>query len=106
MSAASADVLVFYGATGDLAFKKIFPALQRLTAVGALEMPVIGVAKSGTTLPDRVTRARESVVKHRGGVDEAAFAKLVSRLRSPPSRVEPALPATPSPGTIRSQAWS
>jgi glucose-6-phosphate 1-dehydrogenase len=78
--ASPADALVFFGATGDLAYKKIFPALQALTRRGRLEVPIVGVAKSGWSLPQLVERARKSVIEH-GGVDEAAFAKLTQRLR-------------------------
>src|SRR5689334_8094449 len=74
------DALVFFGATGDLAYKKIFPALQALTRRGRLDVPVIGVAKSGWALPQLVERARASVTEY-GGLDEAAFAKLTARLR-------------------------
>jgi glucose-6-phosphate 1-dehydrogenase len=77
---APSDALVFFGATGDLAAKQIFPALQALARRGKLEMPVVGVAKSGWTLGQLVEHARLSVQTH-GGLDEAAFAKLVSRLR-------------------------
>ncbi len=81
MSAPKADALVFYGATGDLAFKKIFPALQSMVRRGVLDVPVIGVARQGWTLADLQNRARESVVAHGGGVDEVAFPKLLSLLR-------------------------
>jgi glucose-6-phosphate 1-dehydrogenase len=81
VKAAPADALVFYGATGDLAFKKVFPALQKLVAQGALDVPIIGVAKGGGTLADFRARARASVTEHGGGVDEEAFPKLVERLR-------------------------
>ena len=60
--------------------KRIFPALQALTRRGRLEVPVVGVAKSGWTLPQLIERARSSVTEH-GGLDEAAFAKLAARLR-------------------------
>ncbi len=80
MSSDHSDALVFFGATGDLVYKQIFPALQALARRGRLEVPVIGVAKSGWTLEQLQARARESLEKH-GGVDEAAFAKLLSRLR-------------------------
>jgi glucose-6-phosphate 1-dehydrogenase len=75
-----ADALVFFGATGDLAYKKIFPALQSMARRGRLDFPVVGVAKSGWTLAQLVERARASLAEH-GGVDEAAFATLVQRLR-------------------------
>jgi glucose-6-phosphate 1-dehydrogenase len=74
------DALVFFGATGDLAYKKIFPALQNLIQHGHLDVPVIGVAKAGWTLEQLQARARDSIEKH-GGVDQDAFAKLVNLLR-------------------------
>ena len=74
------DALVFFGATGDLAYKQIFPALQALARRGRLEVPIIGVAKSGWTLEQLQARARKSLEEH-GGVDEAAFARLITRLR-------------------------
>lgn len=74
------DALVFFGATGDLAFKKIFPALQAMTQSGRLRVPVIGVAKSGLDLEGFRARARASLEAH-GGVDEAAFSQLVRSLR-------------------------
>ncbi len=77
---AKSDALVFFGATGDLAYKKVFPAIQYLIQHGHLDVPIIGVAKSGWTLEQLRERARDSLAKH-GGVDEAAFAKLVARLR-------------------------
>jgi len=76
-----ADALVFFGATGDLAYKKIFPALQALARRGRLEMPVVGVAKSGWTLAQLIDRARKSLVEYGGGVDEEAFAKLTKQMR-------------------------
>jgi len=74
-----ADALVFFGATGDLAFQKIFPALQALTRRGHLDIPVIGVAKPEWTIDQLRARARESVTAH-GGVDGDAFGRLASRL--------------------------
>ena len=75
------DALVFFGASGDLAYKKIFPALQAMAKRGKLDFPVVGVAKSGWTLDQLVERARASVAEHGGGEDKNAFATLVSRLR-------------------------
>ena len=75
------DALVFFGATGDLAFKKIFPALVALAKKGRLDIPVVGVAKAGWQLPQLIERARNSLKEHGGGVDEEAFAKLVKGLR-------------------------
>ena len=74
------DALVFFGASGDLAYKKIFPALQSMTRRGELDLPVVGVARSGWTCDQLVERARASVTDH-GGLDEKAFAVLASRLR-------------------------
>ena len=74
------DAFVFFGATGDLAHKKIFPALQNMVKQGALHVPVIGVAKSGWTIDQLRDRARDGITKFGGGVDEAAFAKLCELL--------------------------
>jgi glucose-6-phosphate 1-dehydrogenase len=74
------DALVFFGATGDLAYKKIFPALQGMVAHGHLDVPVIGVAKAGWTLEQFKARARDSVQKH-GGLVPAAFDRLLTLLR-------------------------
>jgi glucose-6-phosphate 1-dehydrogenase len=74
------DALVFFGATGDLANKKIFPALQSLAKRGELNVPVIGVAKSGWNLDQLKQHAKESVEQH-GGLDSEGFAKLMSLLR-------------------------
>ena len=76
---ALSDALVLFGATGDLAYKQIFPSLQQMIRRGNLNAPVIGVAKAGWTLDQLRKRARESLEKH-GGVDEAAFAKLMQLL--------------------------
>src|SRR6266576_3600966 len=70
----------FFGATGDLAYKKIFPALQAMIKRGHLDVPVIGVAKSGWNLEQLRARAHDSLEKH-GGVDPAAFEKLCGLLR-------------------------
>lgn len=80
MTTPHSDALVFFGATGDLAHKKIFPALQAMIKRGHLDMPVIGVAKSGWNLDQLRARALDSLEKH-GGVDAAAFEKLSSLLR-------------------------
>jgi glucose-6-phosphate 1-dehydrogenase len=74
------DAFVFFGATGDLAYKKIFPALQSMVKRGHLNVPVIGVAKAGWTLEQFRARAHDSLEKH-GGVDPAAFEKLLGLLR-------------------------
>jgi glucose-6-phosphate 1-dehydrogenase len=80
MSASHSDTLVFFGATGDLAYKKIFPALQAMVKRGTLNVPVIGVAKAGWNLEQLKARAKDSVEKH-GGLDPAAFDKLCGLLR-------------------------
>jgi len=74
------DALVFFGATGDLAYKEVFPALQGLVEQRRLDIPVIGVARSGWDLERLRARARDSLEQH-GGVDPDAFAKLSSLLR-------------------------
>ena len=73
------DAFVFFGATGDLAYKKVFPSLQSMVQHGRLNVPVIGVAKAGWGLPQFIERIRKSLEDHAsGGVDQAAFAKLCS----------------------------
>jgi glucose-6-phosphate 1-dehydrogenase len=74
------DALVFFGATGDLAYKKIFPALQAMVKRGHLNVPVIGVAKAGWNLDQLRARAHDSLEKH-GGVDPQAFERLSGLLR-------------------------
>ena len=78
---APSDAFVFFGATGDLAYKKIFPALQGMARRGRLEVPVVAVAKSGWTIEQLHERAKKSLEEHGGGVDHAAFGKLVARLQ-------------------------
>jgi glucose-6-phosphate 1-dehydrogenase len=73
------DALVFFGATGDLAYKKIFPALQGLVGRDRLDIPVVGVAKSGWTREQLVERARASVTEN-GGLDPEAFPRLAAQL--------------------------
>ena len=80
MSTSHSDALVFFGATGDLAYKKIFPSLQAMVKRGHLNVPVIGVAKAGWNLDQLRARAKDSLEKH-GGLDHAAFEKLVGLLR-------------------------
>ena len=76
----AADAFVFFGATGDLAYKKIFPALQALARAGRLDMPVIGVARAGWTLDKLRERMRDSL-RENGGIDEKAAALLSERLQ-------------------------
>lgn len=80
MSDSHSDALVFFGATGDLAYKKIFPALQAMVKRGHLSAPVIGVAKSGWDLERFRARARDSVETH-GGLDPPSFDRLCGLLR-------------------------
>ena len=77
---AVSDALVLFGASGDLAFKKIFPALQAMAKRGALPATVLGVARSGWTLEQMVARVRDSVAAS-GRFDDQAFATLASRIR-------------------------
>ncbi|WP_130618968.1 glucose-6-phosphate dehydrogenase [Dyella amyloliquefaciens] len=80
MSVTPSDALVFFGATGDLAYKMIFPALQALIKAGELRMPVIGVAHGGMTLDQLRERARSSLKEH-GGIHADAFEQLASQLQ-------------------------
>jgi glucose-6-phosphate 1-dehydrogenase len=80
MSNQHSDALVFFGATGDLAYKKIFPALQAMVKRGNLNVRVIGVAKAGWKLDQLRVRAKDSLEKH-GGLDPAAFQKLSGLLQ-------------------------
>jgi len=80
MNNIKSDALVFCGASGDLAYKKIFPALQSMIKRGHLDVPIVGVAMSGWGLDQLRARAQESLEKH-GGLDRAAFQKLNSLLR-------------------------
>ena len=84
MADGHSDALVFYGITGDLAYKKIFPALQAMVKRGQLNVPVVGVARSPWTVDQLRERARDSLEKH-GGVDPAAFEKLSRLLRYVPA---------------------
>jgi glucose-6-phosphate 1-dehydrogenase len=79
-NSAHSDTLVFFGATGDLAYKKVFPALQAMVKRGNLSVPVIGVAKAGWGLDQLKARAKDSLEKH-GGLDSEAFDKLCNLLR-------------------------
>jgi glucose-6-phosphate 1-dehydrogenase len=74
----ASDALVFFGATGDLAFKKIFPALHAMVKRGRLDVPVVGVARR--PVEEFQSRLKESLEKH-GGLDAAAFAKLSGLVR-------------------------
>jgi glucose-6-phosphate 1-dehydrogenase len=80
MTAVRSDALVFFGATGDLAYKKVFPAIQAMVKRGHLNVPVIGVAKAGWNLDQLKARAKDSLEKH-GGLDAGAWEKLSGLLR-------------------------
>jgi glucose-6-phosphate 1-dehydrogenase len=74
------DALVLFGATGDLAYKEIFPALQALVRRNALALPIVGVGRSARSLDELRARVRDSL-EHRDGVDRDAFDKLSRQLR-------------------------
>jgi glucose-6-phosphate 1-dehydrogenase len=80
MTTAQSDAFIFFGATGDLAYKQIFPALQGLIRHEGFNLPIIGVAKAGWTLDQLKARAKDSLEVH-GGIDQAAFEKLIGLLR-------------------------
>jgi len=80
MTTLPSDAFVFFGATGDLAYKKIFPALQSLIKSGDIDFPIIGVARAGWNLDQLRERAHDSL-EHYGGVDPDAFAKLSNLLQ-------------------------
>ena len=74
------DAFVFFGASGDLAYKKIFPALHNMVRHGTLKGPVIGVAKSGWGIDQLRERARNSIHEHGDGVEDEAFTRLLQIL--------------------------
>jgi glucose-6-phosphate 1-dehydrogenase len=74
------DALVFFGVTGDLVRKQIFPALQSMIRHGSLDLPIIGIARSARDVDELRAQVCESLERH-GGVDADAFAKLSARLR-------------------------
>jgi len=76
----ASDAFVFFGATGDLAYKKIFPALQAMVKRGELDAPIIGVARAGWNVDTLRGRARDSI-EHNGAVDGPSFDKLAGLLR-------------------------
>jgi glucose-6-phosphate 1-dehydrogenase len=81
MSEPDSDALVLFGASGDLAHKKLFPSLYKLTKRGLLNMPVVGVSLSGWNLEQLIAHARDGIETFGGGVDETVFAKLRGMLR-------------------------
>ena len=81
MHTTKADALVFFGATGDLAFKKIFPALQSMEQIKFLDVPIMAVTRGGRRKEDLLDRIRKSLETHGGGIDEIAFGRLADRLQ-------------------------
>lgn len=79
MQSKQSDALVFFGATGDLAYKKIFPSLQAMISKGFLHCPVVCVAKAGWNLEQMKARAKDSLENH-GGLDQESFDKLCRSL--------------------------
>src|SRR6202043_701478 len=79
MNIPHSGAFVFFGATGDLALKKIFPSLQAMVKRGHLNVPVIGVARSAKNVDELMARVRASLEQH-GGLDPAAFEKLSALL--------------------------
>src|SRR5277367_6365357 len=80
MTQQESDAFVFFGATGDLAYKQIFPALYAMVRKGSFHIPIIGMARAGWDLDKLKERARDSV-QHSGNFDEAEFSKLAALLR-------------------------
>src|SRR5277367_4177686 len=80
MPALESDAFVFFGATGDLAYKKIFPALYAMIHRDGLDIPIIGMARAGWSIDKLRDRARESV-QQAGDFEPACFAKLSAQLR-------------------------
>jgi glucose-6-phosphate 1-dehydrogenase len=80
MSTRESDAFVFFGATGDLAYKKIFPALYAMVHRSGLSIPIIGMARGGWTLDKLTQRARDSI-QHDGNFEAGCFEKLAAQLR-------------------------
>jgi len=79
-SAAASDALVIFGVTGDLAYKQIFPALHAMIRRGRLDVPILGMARAGSSLDELRARAKASI-EEKGPLDSAAFAVLSRLLR-------------------------
>ena len=92
MTEPRSDVLVFFGVTGDLAYKKIFPALHAMAKRGVLDIPVVGIGSSDYSVPQLIERARASITEYGGGVDEHAFA--APRIEDPRVRTGAVQPCT------------
>jgi glucose-6-phosphate 1-dehydrogenase len=81
MAEQNSDALVLFGATGDLAYKKIFPALHSMFKRGLPGFPIVGVSRGGSSLEALRERAGEAIRENGGGFDERAFSVLASNLR-------------------------
>jgi glucose-6-phosphate 1-dehydrogenase len=81
MTEGCSDTLVFFGATGDLAHKQVFPALYSMIKHGHLHVPVVGVARQGWSLEQLKSYAREAVASSEGEINESAFSRLCDLLR-------------------------
>src|ERR1700728_2508915 len=75
------DAMVLFGASGDLCYRKIYPALYQLVRRGLLTVPIIGAARQGWKLEQLAGRVRDSIKPFVPGADEAASARLVGLLR-------------------------
>ena len=75
------DAVVLFGATGDLCYKKIYPALYQLVRRGLLSIPVVGVARAGYQLDGLVTRVQDSLEAFVPEADEAVVKRLIALLR-------------------------
>src|SRR5258705_10459774 len=80
MNGTASDALVVYGVTGDLAYKKVFPALHAIIRRGTLNVPILGMARAGWSLDELRARAKQSIEEH-GELDPVAYAKLCQLLR-------------------------
>src|SRR5215471_11401655 len=80
MAVSRSDAIVFFGATGDLAYKQIFPSLLGLVQHESLNVPIIGVAKAGWNLDQLKARAADSL-QHHGVTDQQAMQRLIGLLR-------------------------
>jgi glucose-6-phosphate 1-dehydrogenase len=81
MTESRSDALVLFGATGDLAYKKIFPALHEMVKSGRLDAPVVAVARESWDIDRLRARARDSIETHGGGIDADAFPRLAGLMR-------------------------
>ena len=76
-----ADCMVLFGATGDLAYKKLFPALHALEARGQLGIPVVGIAREGWTIERLCDRIRDSLRDAGVADDDPATERLIASMR-------------------------